>query len=132
MIQHHRDIPLSPSALAFAFAVFALLAALAMGLPAVFGMGSMMWGAHDGGHMGGGSFGLLGLVWTVFIGALGGAITAWIYNAIVGEQTTDTSDVPAPPDASRPAQPRGPVPLPARVSHTPRVAIDKESLDDDD
>jgi hypothetical protein len=108
MAQLRRYSPLSPGGLAFAFTVLALLTALAMGMPAMLGMGSMMWGAHDAGsygHMGAGAFGLLGLVWMVAIGALGGAITAWIYNAIVGEQTTETSDVPARPDASRSVQP---------------------------
>jgi hypothetical protein len=108
MAQPRGYSPLSPGALAFAFAVLALLAALAMGMPAMLGMGSMMWGAHDAGsygHMVGvGAFGLLGLVWMVAIGALGGAITAWIYNAIIGEWTTEMRDVPAQPDASRSVQ----------------------------
>jgi hypothetical protein len=85
MAQPRRYSPLSPGGLAFAFAVLALLAALAMGMPAMLGMRSMMWGAHDAGsygYMGAGAFGLLGLVWMVAIGALGGAITAWIYNAM--------------------------------------------------
>jgi hypothetical protein len=85
---------LCPGPLAFAFAVLALFAALAMGTPATFGMGSMMWGAHDAAHygpIGVESFGLLTIVWTVAVGALGGAITAWTYNAIVGEQVAQTS-----------------------------------------
>jgi hypothetical protein len=43
---------LCPGALAFAFGVLALFAALAMGTPATFGMSSMMWGAHDAVHYG--------------------------------------------------------------------------------
>jgi hypothetical protein len=108
MAQPRRYSPLSPGALAFAFAVLSLLAALAMGMPVMLGMGSMMWGFHDAGsygHMSAGAFGLLGLVWMVAVGALGGAITAWIYNAIVGEQITETSDVPNQPDAAPSVQP---------------------------
>jgi hypothetical protein len=105
--QHYAR--LCPGALALAFGVLALFAALAMGMPGTFGMGSMMWGAHDAamhyGPMGGGSFGLVTVVWTVAVGALGGAITAWTYNAIVGEQSAATSDVPRQPGVSPPVQP---------------------------
>jgi hypothetical protein len=100
---------LSPGALAFAFGVFALFAALAMGTPATFGMGSMMWdGAHDAVHygpMGVASFGLLTIAWTVAVGALGGAISAWTYNAIAGEQFAQTSDTAPGPTVSRSVQP---------------------------
>jgi hypothetical protein len=99
---------LCPSALAFAFGVFALFAALAMGTPATFGMGSMMWGAHDAVHygpMGVASFGLLTIAWTVAVGALGGAISAWTYNAIAGEQFAQTSDTAPGPTVSRSVQP---------------------------
>jgi hypothetical protein len=103
-----RYAVLCPGALAFAFGVLALFAALAMGTPATFGMGSMMWGAHDGVHygpMGGGAFGLATIVWTIAVGALGGAITAWTYNAIVGEQVSQTNDIAPGPATSRSLQP---------------------------
>ena len=99
---------LCPGALAFAFGVLALFAALAMGTPATFGMSSMMWGAHDAVHygpIGVEAFGLVTIVWTVAVGALGGAITAWIYNAIVGEQVAQTSDIVPGPTVSRSVQP---------------------------
>jgi hypothetical protein len=108
MKQPQRYALLFPGALAFAFGVLALFAAIAMGTPATFGMGSMMWGAHDAVHygpMGVGAFGLVTIVWTVAVGALGGAITAWTYNAIVGEQIAEMSDLPARPSGSRSAQP---------------------------
>ncbi|MGP6156817.1 MAG: hypothetical protein ACLPYS_04770 [Vulcanimicrobiaceae bacterium] len=97
MTQQPRYSPLSPGGLAFAFAVLALLAALAMGMPTMLGMGSIMWGAHDAGgygHMGTASFGLVGLAWMIATGALGGAMAAWIYNAFVGERFTDRTDAP--------------------------------------
>jgi hypothetical protein len=72
--------------------VLALFAALAMGMPGTFGMGSMM---------GVGGFGLVTVVWTVAVGALGGAI-AWTYNAIAGEQIAETSDLLRQPGISRP------------------------------
>jgi hypothetical protein len=107
MKQPQRYALLCPGALAFALAVLALFAALAMGTPATFGMGSMMWGAHDAvryGPMGVGAFGLVTIVWTIAIGALGGAITAWTYNAIVGEQIAETSDMAPGPSVSRSVQ----------------------------
>ena len=107
MKQPQRYTLLCPGALAFAFGVLALFAALAMGTPATFGMGSMMWGAHDALHgpMGVGAFGLVTIVWTIAVGALGGAITAWTYNAIVGEQVAETSDIPPGHSVSRSVQP---------------------------
>jgi hypothetical protein len=99
MKQPQRYALLCPGALAFAFGVLALFVALAMGMPATFGMGSM-WGAHDAVHygpMGVGAFGLVTIVWTIAVGALGGAITAWTYNAIVGEQIAETSDCSVQP-----------------------------------
>jgi hypothetical protein len=104
MKQSQRYVRLCPSALALAFGVLALFAALAMDTPATFGMRSMMWGARDAVHygpMGVGPFGIVTIVWTIVIGALGGAITAWTYNAIVGE----TSDKPPQPGISRSVQP---------------------------
>jgi hypothetical protein len=108
MKQPQLYVRLCPGALAFAFGVLALFAALGMGMPGTFGMGSMMWGAHDAVHygpMGVGGFGLVTVVWTVAVGAFGGAITAWTYNAIVGEQIAETSDLPRQPGVSRPVQP---------------------------
>jgi|NGEPerStandDraft_6_1074524.scaffolds.fasta_scaffold150847_2 hypothetical protein len=108
MKQPQHYAVLCPGALAFAFGMLALFAALAMGTPATFGMGSMMWGTHDAVHygpMGIGGFGLVTVLWTVAVGALGGAITAWTYNAIVGEQIAETSDLARQPSVSRPVQP---------------------------
>ena len=107
MKKSQRYALLCPGALAFAFGVLALFAALAMGTPATFGMGSMMWGAHDALHgpMGVGAFGLVTIVWTIAVGALGGAITAWTYNAIVGEQVAETGDIPPGHSVSRSVQP---------------------------
>jgi hypothetical protein len=109
MKQPQLYIRLCPGALALAFGVLALFAALAMGMPGTFGMGPMMWGAQNAamhyGPMGVGGFGLVTVVWTVAVGALGGAITAWTYNAIVGEQIAETSDLLRQPGVSRPVQP---------------------------
>src|ERR1035441_10435440 len=108
MKQPQHYAVLCPGALAFAFGMLALFAALAMGTPATFGMGSMMWGTHDAVHygpMGIGGFGLVTVVWTVAVGALGGAITAWTYNAIVGDKIAETSDVPPGASVSCSLQP---------------------------
>lgn len=98
MDERNRYQPLSAAGLAVAFAVLGFLGAFATGMPFVIGMGSMgsmmggPYGADGYPHMGWGGFGLLGLFWVVAIAALGGAITAWVYNAIVGVRASRTSE----------------------------------------
>ena len=100
-----RYQPLSPAGLAAAFAALAVLASLSMGMRFMFGMGSMMRGLYGGpgyGHMTWG-FGLFGLIWFVGIAALGGAIVAWVYNAVIVTRTThpaDSTGRPIPPTAT--------------------------------
>ncbi|TAM78228.1 hypothetical protein EPN44_01135 [bacterium] len=102
-----RYQPLSPPGLAVAFAALAVLGSLSMGMPFMFGMGSMMGGPYGGpgyGHMGWGfGFGLFGLIWFVGIAALGGAIVAWVYNAVIATRAAhpaDSSGKPIPPAAT--------------------------------
>ncbi|TAM59541.1 hypothetical protein EPN52_07565 [bacterium] len=101
MNESDRYQPLSPAAMAVAFAVLALLGAFSMGMPFMLGMGSMM-GLGATGWPG---FGLLGLLWGVALAALGGAIVAWVYNAVIGTRTTRdaaTRQGPLPPTATHP------------------------------
>ncbi|HVA38114.1 MAG TPA: hypothetical protein VNJ51_10925 [Candidatus Dormibacteraeota bacterium] len=112
MNERDRYQPLSPGGLAAAFAVLGLLGALSMGMPFMFGAGSMMGGMMGpyggyGGYpnMGWGGFGLFGLIWIVAIAALGGAVVAWVYNAMIGARTarpTDAAGRPLPPTTTGP------------------------------
>ncbi|TAM57121.1 MAG: hypothetical protein EPN49_16305 [Rhodanobacter sp.] len=109
MNERDRYQPLSPGAMAAAFAVLGLLGALSMGMPFMFGAGSMMGGMMGpyGGYsnMGWGGFGLFGLVWIVAIAALGGAVAAWVYNAMIGTRASHPADAagrPAPPKTTGP------------------------------
>lgn len=79
-----RYQPLSPIGLAAAFAALGLLSVLSMGMMMMYGRGPMMgpYGGFGYYHMGA-LFGLLGLVWFVIVAALGGAIAAWVYNAVI-------------------------------------------------
>jgi hypothetical protein len=93
---------LSPGALAVAFGVATAVVILLFG-GTMGAMGSMMgggpggWGGWMHGSVGGGpgvgggwmmgggglGFGIAGLVWGFLSGAVAGAITAWVYNAMV-------------------------------------------------
>ncbi|HVA38245.1 MAG TPA: hypothetical protein VNJ51_11615 [Candidatus Dormibacteraeota bacterium] len=101
-----RYHPLSPAGLAAGFAALGVLASLSMGMPFMYGMGSVMRGPYGGApgypHMGWGygGFGLIGFVWFVAISALGGAIVAWVYNAVIGAASArrhDATNQPLPP-----------------------------------
>jgi hypothetical protein len=105
-MQSQRYSPLSPVGLAVAFAVLALLGATTMGMSHLFGMHSMMSGVF--GHYGSmdfGAFELVELMWVVAAGALGGVITAWIYNAIVGERTFGSTDTAMMREQDLPSSP---------------------------
>ena len=79
-----RYQPLSPAGLAAAFAVLGLLSAFSMGTSMMmYGRGSMMGPYGPSYYHMGAFFGILGLVWIVVLAAIGGAIAAWVYNAVI-------------------------------------------------
>ncbi|TAM57688.1 hypothetical protein EPN52_12605 [bacterium] len=84
MNQTPRYQPLSPAGLAVAFGVLGLLSAFSMGgSMMMYGRGPMMGPYGPTYYHPGALFGLLGGLWLVIIAALGGAIAAWVYNAVV-------------------------------------------------
>jgi hypothetical protein len=86
---------LSPGGLTFGFAMLALLVAVASALPAALGFGSLAcWvrGPGDLGLAAARTLGLGGLVWITTVGALGGAVTAWIYNAVVPTRAAERDE----------------------------------------
>lgn len=79
MSNEDRYLPLSPGALAAGFAVLGLLGGLGMGMPFMFGMGSMMSGSMMPGSA---IWGFSSIV-IVALAALSGAVVAWVYNAVI-------------------------------------------------